>query len=106
MAMKVFEQKPLPVSLHRAMNPTWTELRSSPGLRNNRPATNTLNIGTVTPQYENVKYVCRIVFRQAIRTKIYTYPTNGPEVTRGRQHDSIGITFFEKEMQEKLPVEF
>jgi hypothetical protein len=58
MEMKVLGQKPLPVSLHSAMNPTWTELGSSPGLRNDRPANNSLNIGTVTPQYEHSKYVC------------------------------------------------
>ena len=60
MGMKVLGQKPLPVSLHSAMNPTRTELGSSPGLRNDRSAINSLNNGTVTPQYEHVKYVCWI----------------------------------------------
>jgi len=57
MGMKVLGQKPFPVSFHSAMSPTWNELRSSPGLRNDMPATNSLNNGTVTPQYEYVKYV-------------------------------------------------
>ena len=57
MAMKILRQKHLPVSLHSSKNPTWTEMGSSPGLRNDRPATNSPNNGTVIPQYELVKYV-------------------------------------------------
>ena len=58
MGMKLLGKKSLPVSIHCAMNPTWTELGSSLCLRNDRPAANSLNNGTVTPQYEYVKYVC------------------------------------------------
>ena len=61
MGMKVLGQKPLSVSLHSAMNPTCNELGSFPGLRNDRPATNSLNNSTVTPQYEHVKYVCWVL---------------------------------------------
>jgi hypothetical protein len=59
--MKVLGQKPLPVSLHSAMNPTWTELGSSSSFRNDRPATNNLSNGAVTAQYEQVKYVSWIL---------------------------------------------
>jgi hypothetical protein len=61
MGMKVLGQKHFPVSLHSAMNPTWNELGSSPVLRNDMPATNSLKNGTGTPQYEYVKYVCWIL---------------------------------------------
>jgi len=57
LGMKVLGQKPLPVSLHSTMNPTWTEMGWSSGLRNEMTSTNSLNNGTVTPQYERVKYV-------------------------------------------------
>jgi hypothetical protein len=74
--IKVLGQKPLPVSLHSAMNPTWNELGSSPGLRKDRPATNSLNSSTVTPQYERVEYVCWILSND----KLFV-----PRSTRNRQ---------------------
>ena len=61
LGMKLLGQKPLPVSLHSTMNLTWTEMGSSLCLRNEMTAINSLNNGTVTPQYEHVKYVCWIL---------------------------------------------
>ena len=104
--MKLLGQKPLPVSIHCAMNPIWIELGSIPVLRNDRPATNSLNNGPVTPQYEYVKYICwnlsndKPFVPRSTRTGHLVCKLLG-----GRQHDTIRITFFEKEIQEEFPGE-
>jgi hypothetical protein len=44
-------EKPVPVPLCPPQTPTWTDPRSNPGFRSERPATNRLSHGTALPTW-------------------------------------------------------
>jgi hypothetical protein len=66
-------EKTCPSATLPTTNPTWTDPRSKPGLRGERPATNRLSHGTVLVAVCYVNLQKKLLKLRSIKTFVHTF---------------------------------